>query len=200
MAQLHPQSGRRHGRVDAQQYLVSLGACLSIDNFGTGTSRLAELGALLLDEVKIDRSLTKRLGGDERERIVTAMDAVRARPGPARRRRGSGEPRAGSAASTDGMRYWPRVTTGATPSHQARRSSEAHEPLRASVHDMPGAHRLPSGRESDTALAARPPAGRDSPDHDISYTVWLAPYGHSGASRRCNSVQRRRLTSDRASR
>lgn len=112
--------------------LKELGACLSIDDFRTGTSRLAEVGALLLDEVKIDRSLTKRLGGGERERIVTAMGAVGARPGPARRRRGSGEPCAGSAASTDGMRYWPRSPQPPRPTRRGavrkRMSLEGRRP------------------------------------------------------------------------
>lgn len=47
------------------------GARLSLDDFGTGTSGLAQLMRLPLDEIKLDRSFTANLGLDRRaERIV----------------------------------------------------------------------------------------------------------------------------------
>jgi EAL domain-containing protein (putative c-di-GMP-specific phosphodiesterase class I) len=47
------------------------GAKLGLDDFGTGTSGLAQLLQLPLDEIKLDRTFTQRLGTDGRaERIV----------------------------------------------------------------------------------------------------------------------------------
>jgi EAL domain-containing protein (putative c-di-GMP-specific phosphodiesterase class I) len=47
------------------------GAKLGLDDFGTGTSGLSQLMQLPLDEIKLDRTFTQRLGTDGRaERIV----------------------------------------------------------------------------------------------------------------------------------
>ncbi|MGY1744604.1 putative bifunctional diguanylate cyclase/phosphodiesterase [Blastococcus sp. SYSU D00695] len=54
--------------------LADLGVGVSLDDFGTGQSSLARLGALSLDSVKIDRSFLARIDSDERE--ATLLGAV----------------------------------------------------------------------------------------------------------------------------
>lgn len=60
-----------HTTLDRLAALRGRGAHLSLDDFGTGTSGLAQLLRLPLDEIKLDRSFTRRLGRDGRaERII----------------------------------------------------------------------------------------------------------------------------------
>jgi diguanylate cyclase (GGDEF)-like protein len=54
------------------QSLRSVGAQISIDDFGTGYSSLSRLSRIPVDALKIDRSFTSRLGGDESSKAVVS--------------------------------------------------------------------------------------------------------------------------------
>jgi diguanylate cyclase (GGDEF)-like protein len=54
------------------QSLRRIGAQISIDDFGTGYSSLSRLSKLPVDALKIDRSFTAGLGGDENARAVVS--------------------------------------------------------------------------------------------------------------------------------
>jgi EAL domain-containing protein (putative c-di-GMP-specific phosphodiesterase class I) len=55
--------------------LKALGVRIAIDDFGTGYSSLAYLRDLPLDEIKIDKSFTARIGLDERDDLIVAAIA-----------------------------------------------------------------------------------------------------------------------------
>jgi diguanylate cyclase (GGDEF)-like protein len=57
---------------DTLQSLRAVGAQISIDDFGTGYSSLSRLSKLPVDALKIDRTFTSRLGGDESSQAVVS--------------------------------------------------------------------------------------------------------------------------------
>jgi diguanylate cyclase (GGDEF)-like protein len=61
------------------QSLREIGAQISIDDFGTGYSSLSRLSKLPVDALKIDRSFTSGLGGDENSRAVVSTIVALAR-------------------------------------------------------------------------------------------------------------------------
>jgi diguanylate cyclase (GGDEF)-like protein len=59
--------------------LRDLGAKIAIDDFGTGYSSMARLGALPVDQLKIDQSFLRQLGSTRRVRaVLEAMNALAA--------------------------------------------------------------------------------------------------------------------------
>jgi len=65
--------------LHAMETLKSLGARISIDDFGTGTSSLALLQSLPVDELKIDRSFVSRMHEDPRSAAIARGVAYLAR-------------------------------------------------------------------------------------------------------------------------
>ena len=60
--------------AEVMRMLKAAGVRIAIDDFGTGYSSLAYLRDFPVDEIKIDRSFAKRIGGNERDDlIVTAI-------------------------------------------------------------------------------------------------------------------------------
>ena len=56
--------------LDVLRRLRVLGVCLSIDNFGTGTTSLAEIYRMPFSEIKVDRSLTADLPREHEATVV----------------------------------------------------------------------------------------------------------------------------------
>ena len=56
--------------VPVMQQLRAAGARFAIDDFGTGHSSLAQLHALPVDELKIDRGFVRDLGSSERSLLI----------------------------------------------------------------------------------------------------------------------------------
>lgn len=70
----------RPDEVEEQlQTLRDLGVRIALDDVGTGYSSLAQIAALPVDAIKLDRSLINRLGGDDdsgAERVFTSLAAL----------------------------------------------------------------------------------------------------------------------------
>ena len=60
----------RERAIAQMQHLKSVGCTLSIDDFGTGYSSLAYLRDLPIDQIKIDKSFSARIGHDERDDLI----------------------------------------------------------------------------------------------------------------------------------
>ena len=70
----------RPDEVESQlQTLRDIGIRIALDDVGTGYSSLAQIAALPVDAIKLDRSLISRLGGDDNsgaERVFTSLAAL----------------------------------------------------------------------------------------------------------------------------
>lgn len=60
--------------LDTLQNLRALGVAISVDDFGTGHSSLAQLRQLPVQELKIDKSFVLNMDHEEKDQLIRAME------------------------------------------------------------------------------------------------------------------------------
>ena len=149
--------------IEIMQRLGELGISLSLDDFGTGSSSLAYLRELPVQELKIDKSFILGMDEDAEAAMIVPHDRrARPQPRPACRRRGHRDRRGLPPARRERLRLRPGLPDG--PPDAGRRAHRAGDPRRAPPsplgaglrhHQEDGDDDQDAGERADPALALR---------------------------------------------
>ena len=113
--------------IEIMKRLGELGISLSLDDFGTGSSSLAYLRELPVQELKIDKSFILGMDEDAEAAMIVAHDRrARPQPRPARRRRGHRDRRGLPPARRERLRLRPGLPDG--PPDAGRRAHRSGDP------------------------------------------------------------------------